>query len=210
MLSEDVLLPPISGPRNIGVYCVEQGRWAGGGKDFEAKGGFAAPALRSRVMEKAEQGRVWGEVDRYSRIAGAASPTRSYQEVYERPEVQEHLKDVERGFDVRAAAGALGSAVFVGGAFVGLDLFHDPALFAREWPKLLRAQALEAYPQVGRPDGDGAHLRGRVEAVLARAAKADGARHGNAGAGRLFEFRLDPERGTALLYDGRLVHAAIL
>src|SRR6266567_3359262 len=31
------------------------------------------------------------------------------------------------------------------GAFVGLDLFQDPSLFAREWPKLLRAQALETY-----------------------------------------------------------------
>ena len=29
VLVEDVLLPPASGPRDIGVYCVEQGRWAG-------------------------------------------------------------------------------------------------------------------------------------------------------------------------------------
>ena len=145
VLSEDILLPPFSGPRNIGVYCVEQGRWAGRTKDFEAKGTFAAPALRSRLMEKADQARVWGEVDRYSQIAGAPSPTRSYQEVYEKPEVKEHLKDVERGIDHRAAPGALGAAVFVGQALAGLDLFHDANLFAREWPKLLRAQALEAY-----------------------------------------------------------------
>ena len=93
VLSEDILLPPASGPRNIGVYCVEQGRWAGRAH-FDAKGSFAAPGLRSSVMEKAPQGRIWAEVERYARRAQAASPTQSYQEVYEKPEVREHLAGV--------------------------------------------------------------------------------------------------------------------
>jgi hypothetical protein len=210
VLREDVLLPPFSGPRNIGVYCVEQGRWAGRSKDFEAKGTFAAPALRSRLMEKADQARVWAEVDRYAAAAAAPSPTRSYQEVYEKPEVQEHLKDVEQGIDPRAAAGALGGAVFVGQALVGLDLFHDPALFAREWPKLLRAQALEAYRQPPQPSGSEPRLRARVAEVLAGAARVEGVLRGNAGVGRLFEFRVDRSLGSALVFDGRVVHTAIL
>jgi hypothetical protein len=209
VLREDVLFPPFSGPRNIGVYCVEQGRWAGRSKDFEAKGTFAAPALRSRLMEKADQARVWAEVDRYA-AAAAPSPTRSYQEVYEKPEVQEHLKEVEQGIDPRAAAGALGGAVFVGQALAGLDLFHDPALFAREWPKLLRAQALEAYRQPRQPGGDERRLRARVEEALAGAAKTEGALRGNAGVGQLFEFRVDRSRGSALVFGGRVVHTAIL
>ena len=210
VLSEDILLPSFSGPRNIGVYCVEQGRWAGRSKDFEAKGTFAAPALRSRLMEKADQGRVWGEVEKYARMAGAASPTRSYQEIYEQPEVKEHLKDVEQGIDHRAAAGALGAAVFVGQALAGIDVFHDPALFAREWPKLLRAQALEAYRQPHPPAADVPRLRARVEEALAGAAKAEGVLRGNAGVGRLFEFRVGRLHGSALVFDGRVVHTAIL
>ena len=210
VLSEDILLPPFSGPRNIGVYCVEQGRWAGRGKDFEAKGTFAAPALRSRLMEKADQGKVWGEVDKYSRLAGAASPTQSYQDIYEKPEVKDHLKAVEQGIDLRAAPGALGAAVFVGQALAGLDLFHDPGLFAREWPKLLRAQALDAYRRPIAPGWDEGRLRKRVEEVLGAAAKAEGILRGNAGVGQLFEFRVDGLRGAALLVDGRVVHTAIL
>jgi hypothetical protein len=210
VLREDILLPPLSGPRNIGVYCVEQGRWAGRSKDFEAKGTFAAPALRSRLMEKADQGRVWAEVDRYARAAAAPSPTRSYQEVYEKPEVQEHLKDVEGMIDHRAAAGALGAAVFVGQALAGLDLFCDPGLFAREWPKLLRAQALEAYRLPRQPGGDEPRLRARVEEALAGAAKAEGILRGNAGVGHLFEFHADRLRGAALVFDGRAVHTALL
>ncbi len=210
VLSEDILLPPFSGPRNIGVYCVEQGRWAGRGKDFETKGTFAAPALRSRVMEKADQARVWGEVDKYSRLTGAPSPTRSYQEIYEKGEVKDHLKAVEQGIDHRAAPGALGAAVFVGGTLAGLDLFHDPGLFAREWPKLLRAQALDTYGRPRPPGWDAPRLRARAEEVLAGAAKGEGTVRGSAGVGQLFEFRVDRLRGSALLFDGRVVHTAIL
>ena len=36
VLREDILLPPLSGARPIGVYCVEQGRWNEGRRDFES------------------------------------------------------------------------------------------------------------------------------------------------------------------------------
>jgi hypothetical protein len=161
-------------------------------------------------MEKADQGKVWAEVDKYARSAQAPSPTRSYQEVYEKPEVKEHLKDVERGIDHRADPGALGAAVFVGQTLAGLDLFLDEGLFAREWPKLLRAHALDAYRQSLRTDGLEPKLRARVQSLLARAAKVEGILRGNAGVGELFEFRLDGLRGSALTFEGRMVHAAML
>ncbi len=210
VLSEDILLPPLSGARNIGVYCVEQGRWAGRGKDFDAKGSFAAPGLRSRVMEKADQGKVWAEVDKYARSAQAPSPTRSYQEVYEKDDVKKHLDDVERGIDHRADPGALGAAVFVGQTLAGLDLFLEAGLFAREWPKLLRAHALDAYRQSLRSEGLEPKLRARVRSLLASATKVEGILRGNAGSGELFEFRVDGLRGSALTFEGRMVHAAIL
>src|SRR5262249_40866724 len=43
VLREDILLPPLSGARPIGVYCVEQGRWNEGRRDFESKLSFADP-----------------------------------------------------------------------------------------------------------------------------------------------------------------------
>src|SRR5262245_36855085 len=85
VLKEDVLLPPASGPRNLGVYCVEQGRWNTGRADFDSKSTLAAPSLRSRLMEKADQAEVWSEVVKSARSAQAASPTASYQQIYETP-----------------------------------------------------------------------------------------------------------------------------
>ena len=76
--------------------------------------------------------------------------------------------------------------------------------------KLLRAQALEAYRHPGRPDTDERRLRGRVEETLGVAAKVEGVLRTNVGVGELFEFRATGFRGSGLVYDGRVVHAAIL
>ncbi len=210
VLTEDVLLPPMSGPRELGVYCVEQGRWAGGRTTFESRGTFAAPALRSRLMAKAPQAQVWAEVDRYSRLAYAASPTQSYQQVYEQPEVRDHVKSVERAIDLKAASGAHGAAVFVAETLAGLDLFQDAGLFAREWPKLLSAYAVETYRGADQPGGDERRLRKALTELLRSASSVEGTLRTNAGVGQLFEFRAGKHRGASLTFKGSVVHAAIL
>jgi hypothetical protein len=209
VLAEDVLLPPASGPRDLGVYCVEQGRWAGRSPEFDARGSFAAPALRSRVMERAGQGHVWAEVDRYARATAAPSPSRDYQAVYEQPDVKAHVEGMTRELGEPPAA-ALGAAVFTGRDLAGLDLFGDPSLFRRQWPKLLRAQALDAYRRSPEPWSEDKDLRGRVEALLRLAASTPGTARTNPGVGQLFESRVDGHRAAALVHAGRVVHVAIL
>src|SRR5262245_6091496 len=85
VLKEDVLLSPHSGARDLGVYCVEQGRWNVGRKDFESKSTFAGAGLRSHLMAKSDQRQVWAEVARRAQIAQSSSLTQSYQEIYEKP-----------------------------------------------------------------------------------------------------------------------------
>jgi hypothetical protein len=210
VVTEDILLPPLSGPLNITVYCVEQGRWRGTVDHFESKGSFAAPGLRARVMERADQGQVWAEVNKYTARAAAPSSTGSYQAIYDKPEVREHQQDVERTLDLRSAPGAQGAAVFVAGSLVGVDLFQDAGLFARQWPKLLRAHALEAYGRRAEGDGPERDPRRAVSSLLQRLSRTEGTLRSNAGAGRLFEFRVDRFRGSALVAEGQVVHAACL
>ncbi len=210
VLREDLLLAPGSGPLDVGVYCVEQGRWTGSTRSFESAGTFAAPTLRARVMEKADQQRIWATIEQYAIRAQAASPTRSYQEIYQKREVKEHLAQVGREIDQRPPAGALGAAVFVGQGLAGLDLFFDAGLFAREWPKLLGAYALEVYQRAVEPVPDTQRLRERVEGLLQLAGKAEGTLRASPGAGQLFEFLAPGLKGAALLFEGRVVHAAVL
>lgn len=210
VLREDILLPPLSGPRALGVYCVEQGRWNDGRRDFESKASFAHPGLRREVYDKAGQSRVWSEVARSTRAAAAPSPTASYQQVYEQPAVRQHLDAAERELDTRVDAGALGAAVFVGPSLGGVDVFRDPSLFGREWRKLLRAYAVEGYarpPAAPAPEGK---QRAELQRVLSGAAATSGSIRGNAGVGQMFEFKLEQYRGAALSHDGAIVHAAIL
>jgi hypothetical protein len=212
VLREDILLPPLSGPRAIGVYCVEQGRWNEGRKEFESKGSFAQPGLRSKLMERPDQGRVWDSVAKAAREAApvSPSPTSSYQAIYDDGRIKDHLSETERVAPMRPPALAHGAAVFFGPSLSGLDLFHAPGLFAREWPKLLRAYAVETYRKMLPMDVPEAKLRAQVEGLLAQAARVEGAMRGNAGVGQLFEFRAGSGRGAALLFDGRAVHTAIL
>jgi len=212
VLREDILLPPLSGARSIGVYCVEQGRWNEGRKEFESKGSFAQPMLRSKLMERADQHQIWDAVARSAREASPAtpSPTQSYQALYDDSKIQAHIGEVERVTSLRPPVTAHGAAVFVGSAIPGVDLFHSPSLFTREWPKLLRAHALEAYGKALAPDVSEVQRRAQVQDLLTQASRAEGSLRGNAGVGQLFEFRAGPSRGAALLFEGRAIHTAIL
>ncbi len=89
-------------------------------------------------------------------------------------------------------------------------MFRDADLFAREWRKLLRAHAVEAYSKASSAGVPEAKLRAEVVALLAAAADARGLVRGNAGVGQRFEFRVDRYRGAALGYESRVVHVAIL
>jgi hypothetical protein len=209
VLREDLLLPPLSGPRNIAVYCVEQGRWNEGRKDFDSRGSVVQPSVRSQVLRKAEQSRIWSGVAAASRSAAAPSPTGSYQAIYDKPEVKAQLEQTARRFDPAMAPTAVGAAVFVGPNLAGVDCFHAPGLFAREWPKLLRAYALDAHG-VAVGAWDEAAGRARTDGLLRAAARVEGGARGSVGAGRLFEFTLDGRRGAALLFEGQAIHVAIL
>lgn len=211
VLREDILLPPLSGPRSIAVYCVEQGRWSGSRKEFESKAYVAQPSLRRKLLDKEEQGHVWAEVDRSVRAQGLApGRTGSLALAYEAPEVRRRIEEVERAVDDRAAPGSLGAMVVIGDEIAALDAFQDAGLFEREWRKLLRAHALESYGRAPRGSASDDELRKRARGLLAMAGTASGAARGNAGVGQLFEFRTTDFRGAALDYEGRVVHVAVI
>jgi len=207
---EDVLVPPRSGPLTLPVYCVEQGRWAGEAKGLAPREMVAAPKLRSQMLERSDQQRVWAEVQRYSQGVAAPSATQSYTAVHDKPEVQALQKDVETALGGKIAPGAQGAAVFASDSFIGIDLFQDGSLFAREWPKLLRAGTIETYGR--RIDGkvDESRMRAHAEDLLKSAAGAMGPVRRGVGVGWLVELRLSRARGLALVAESQIVHAAIL
>jgi hypothetical protein len=111
VVAEDVLLPPAGGPRQIAVYCVEQGRWAAAPKDFAVPGSLAAPKLRSELLARPPQQQVWNEVSRYAARAAAPSPTGSFQAVFDKPEVRAHQQQTASAIDGNTPPDTRGAAV---------------------------------------------------------------------------------------------------
>jgi hypothetical protein len=207
---EDILLPPRSGERSLGVYCVEQGRWDASRSGFRSTGGLAGASLRARVMAKSDQRTVWSTVKEYAASARAASPTSSYTAVMESATVDKRREEVERQIEGRAPAGSVGVAVFHGARLLGLDVFADASLFARQWPKLLRAAVVDTLVRPAATPAADDDVRGAVTALLKAAAGARGARHTNAGVGTVFEFRSGNHLAAALAFEGRMVHLAVV
>jgi len=207
---EDVLVPPRSGPLTLPVYCVELSRGENPLASPAQRPWVAAPKLRSQMLERSDQQRVWAEVQRYSQGVAAPSATQSYTAVHDKPEVQALQKDVETALGGTIAPGAQGAAVFASDSFIGIDLFQDGSLFAREWPKLLRAGTIETYGR--RIDGkvDESRMRAHAEDLLKSAAGAIGPVRRGVGVGWLVELRLSRARGLALVAESQVVHAAIL
>ena len=83
-------------------------------------------------------------------------------------------------------------------------------MFAREWPKLLRAQALVTYGRSVDDKTDEHRLRAHLEDLVRATAGAAGSVRRGIGAGWLVELRASRLRGSALVAEGQVVHAAIL
>jgi len=210
VVTEDLLLPPHSGTRPLGVYCVEQGRWASSGGGFRASGAVASAGVRARVMAKSDQTAVWSAVREYASNLRASSATSSYTAVTESRAVEQRRAEVERHIDGRAPAGAIGVAIFQGGRLLGLDVFSDASLFARQWPKLLRAAIVDTLAMPATTAAPDDTLRDTVQACLKTVVGAKGVRHGNAGVGAIFETRAGQHVAAALLFESRVVHLAVV
>jgi hypothetical protein len=62
VIAKDRIVPAESDPIDLGVFCVEPGRWTGHTEKFGALGGIAQPNVRANAMAKKDQQQVWDSV----------------------------------------------------------------------------------------------------------------------------------------------------
>lgn len=210
IVREDVLLPPRSGEVEVPVYCGEQDRWAGPTPIFKGGGELSAPAVRGLAAGSASQDRIWGEIDRQMGDAKVQSRTRSYQELYAAPEVSARLDRCVEALRPVIGPRTVGCVTLRDGRVVGADLFSDPDLCARLWPKIARSYALDVcraerefdrrhWPRPG-PEP--------VRQFLNRILDARFHSGGTPGLGTLWRLN-GPVGGSVLEYDGAVVHAGL-
>ncbi|MDP9263526.1 MAG: hypothetical protein M3O85_04290 [Acidobacteriota bacterium] len=180
VVGKDRIIPAHSDPVDLGVFCVEPGRWvarSGGSSKFDAAPApMAQPSVRKRAMSDKDQQQVWNEVakSREGMADAVASgsggevaraeieSSTSYARAADNREVKRRVDSVvvplERSYQglIRElrARNAVGVVAAVNGEIVWADLFASPQLLEKYWPKLVRSYAAEALttrPERGRP-----------------------------------------------------------
>ena len=169
VIGKDRIIPAESDPVDLGVFCVEPGRWTGSSDRFGVGGGagmmqapMAAPNVRARAMADKDQSKVWAEVGRAREamaekvtVEGAArviNGTSSYAGVMQNEEVKHQVDSVagpiQRNYQSLIQQlrnqNAVGVVVAVNGQMVWADIFASTNLLEKYWPKLVRSYAAEA------------------------------------------------------------------
>ena len=167
VIGKDRIVPAESDPIDLGVFCVEPGRWVATSDKFNAfGGGIASPKVRAGAMSAKNQQKVWDEVRSSqsemvavmgdSRAAAPAAReignTSSYARVMENSEVKKRVDSVaapiERGYESvihqLRDRNAVGVVVAVNGEIIWADVFASSQLLEKYWPKLVRSYAAEA------------------------------------------------------------------
>src|SRR5690349_664512 len=160
VVAKDRVIPPESDPVDLGVFCVEPGRWTGVSDQFSTmKSPMAQPSVRSKAMVAQDQSQVWDSVGAANRavygglVGGlpSAAPS-SYAKTFEdekvRKAIAEQAAPVEQSYTslIRQLRDqhAVGVVVAVGGLLIWADLFANTPLMEKYWPKLVRSYAAEA------------------------------------------------------------------
>jgi hypothetical protein len=170
VIGKDRLIPAQSDPVDLGVFCVEPGRWVARSDKFVPLASqMAAPSVRNRAMAEKDQTRVWDEVRKSNAEMAKAVPSAvevggmsSYAGVVDNREVKAQVDAVAaplaRSYEsVRGELhkrNAVGVVVAVNGQIIWADVFASPALLDKYWPKLVRSYAAEAITTRSVRDGD--------------------------------------------------------
>jgi hypothetical protein len=172
VIGKDRIIPSESDPVDLGVFCVEPGRWVGSSDRFgvaTTAGGtagvqapMAAPNVRAKAMADKDQQQVWAEVGKTRTamaetvtVEGAAQAingTSSYARVMDNEEVKQRVDSVagpiQRNYQSLIQQlrdqNAVGVVVAVNGQIVWADIFASTNLLEKYWPKLVRSYAAEA------------------------------------------------------------------
>ncbi len=149
IVGRGVLLRPKARNVIIPVYCVEQGRWTYESETFYSKHNLGTCRLRAEGQKASDgaQQDIWDRVSAMCDRAGLSSGSSRFQEAYESDGARRRISSVEKSMEriPYLYPDAIGVVIGVGEHITSVDIFANPHLFKRLWPKLVRSSALAAF-----------------------------------------------------------------
>lgn len=163
MIGVDLIVPPRSGKLPISAFCVEHGRWSGRGNEqsrvFSSSSDVAATKeIKLAAKRENSQGEVWQSVtvaqDKLSRNVGtrvnSTVSESSLQLAVENNRVQETADNYVKALGGIAdrSDDVIGYVFAINGKVNSADIYGSNLLFKKLWPKLLKANAIEAIAEL--------------------------------------------------------------
>ncbi len=150
-IGADFVIPPKTAPSPIPSFCVERGRWHGGGQFADYRGNVSGNALKLSVQLSKSQAEVWESVakqkmDLYSNNALPQGKSTSLNEELEHGKIQERREAFRKALGklIEGRPHAVGMVAAVNGKLSTADVYGDPGLFRKLYAGLLDTAALEA------------------------------------------------------------------
>jgi hypothetical protein len=162
MMAQDFIVPPKSGRMPIAAFCVEHGRWSGRGNERASVFSSSADAAVTREIKLAakssmSQGAIWENVklaqDKLSQNLGtrvnSTVSASSLQLTVENTRVQATADSYIRALgNIVNRNDVIGYVFAINGNVNSADVYSSNALFRKLWPKLLKANTVEAIAQL--------------------------------------------------------------
>ena len=165
VIADDLIAMPKSGKIPINSFCVEQGRWTRRGGEASDRFTSSSNAVCSKSIKLAvryakDQSMVWsGVAEQQGGLGGGLmvetrneeSPT-SLELTMENEAVKSASGEYATalGDIIKKRADTLGYVAVINGQISCADTYGSHALFAKLWPKLLDACAVEAVAENGK------------------------------------------------------------
>ena len=163
MIGVDLIVPRRSGKMPIAAFCVEHGRWSGRGNEKTTVFSSSSDVVSTKEIKLAakranSQGGVWQSVsavqDKLSQNVGARvnSPVSasSLQLAVENRKVQETADSYTKALSgiVNGSRDVIGYVFAINGKVNSADVYGSSSLFKKLWPKLVKANAIEAIAEL--------------------------------------------------------------
>lgn len=199
----------------IPVSCVERGRWSYTSRHFDAsdrmlfakargsKAAAVSESMRGGGPARADQGRIWAEIDERFASADQSSETDAMADLYESEGAR--LGAYERAFEWQP--GQAGAVFAIDGHPVAVELFDSPDTFRKFLKKAVGSFAMDAVA-AQRPV-EKAPTKKKVEAFLGIVQAAALERFPAAGEGEDLRLSGGGLAGGALEAQGRVVHLSV-
>ena len=163
MISVDFIVPPNSGRMPIAAFCVESQRWSRRGNEearqfSSSENSVSTKNLKLAAKRANSQQEVWANVAD-TQVKLAQNVGGSVQAVESRSSLElsvenDKVKETTASY-INALSGILakktdviGYAFAINGQVNSADVYASSQLFAKLWPKLLKANAVEAVAEL--------------------------------------------------------------